>query len=59
MQWYGSKKEGKNRFLNESKNTFIECIPDSEAFWLPEMLFAIKNREDIENLENLASLENK
>ena len=27
-----NKNEGKNRFFNESRNTFIECICESELF---------------------------
>ena len=26
------KSEGKCRIFNESKNTYIECIPESETF---------------------------
>ena len=27
-----NKNDGKYRIFNESKNTYIECIPGSEAF---------------------------
>ena len=27
-----NKKEGKYRIFSESKNTYIECIPENEAF---------------------------
>ena len=27
-----NKNEGKCRIFNESKNTYIECIPETEAF---------------------------
>ena len=48
------RNEDKYRFFDENKNTFIECICESEPFRLSYLLFAIDNREGIEKLEELA-----
>ena len=29
-----NKNDGKNRIFNESKTSYIECIPGSGPFWL-------------------------
>ena len=54
-----NKNGGKNRIFNESKNTYIECIPESEPFQIFQMLFPIKDREDLEKLKELATLQNQ
>ena len=51
------KKEGKYRLFNESKNTFIECIPQNEVFQFFYMLYPNRNGEDLENLVELSSLQ--
>ena len=42
--------------FNESRNTYIESIPETKAFWLSKMLYSNKNRE---KLDELASLQNQ
>ena len=54
-----NKNEGKYRFFNESKKTYTDCISESELFKNFYMLFAINNREDLENLNELASLQDQ
>ena len=54
-----NKNEGKYRIFNESKNTYIECICETEAFKIFSMLFAINNREDLQNLNELTSLQDQ
>ena len=56
-----SKKKDRGRYCicNESKNTYIECTPETKPFRLTLMLYSIKNRVDLEKLEELASLQNQ
>ena len=51
--------QGRYCICNENKITYIECTPERKLFCLIYMLFAIKNREDLENLKELASLKNQ
>ena len=53
------KNEGKRGILNESKNTFIECIPETELFQIKYMLYPNKDREHLQNLNELVSLESQ
>ena len=52
-----NKNEVKNRIFNESRNTYIECRCESEDFFF-ELFCLIENREDLEKLEELVSLQN-
>ena len=40
-----NKKEGKYRICNESKNTYIECTPESEAFWFFKCCVQLKTEK--------------
>ena len=51
--------QGRYCICNESKNTYIECTPETKNFGLSQLLYSIKNREVLENLEELVSLINQ
>ena len=54
-----NKIEGKYSMFNERKNTYIESICATEAFKIFEMLFPIKNIQELEQLKELVSLQNQ
>ena len=66
-----SKKrdQGKYCICNESKKTYIEATPQTEPFRVSyknvicfqifQMLYSIKDREDLENLNELALLQDQ
>ena len=54
-----NKNEGKYQIFNKSKNKYIECICETEAFKIFQMLFPIKDRENLENLNKLVALQNQ
>ena len=45
--------DGKYRFFNKSKNTDIECIPESEVFYFLKVI-STKNRQELKTTEELA-----
>ena len=54
-----NRNDGKYRFLNESKNTYIECICETGGFQILQMLFSVKDRKDSEKLNELVSLQDQ
>ena len=54
-------KIGEVRYTIEtcSKTTFTECTPETKHFRLTKMLYSIKNIDDLENLEELGSVQNQ
>ena len=54
-----NKNEGEYRFFNESKNTYIECVPDTEDF-LGNLKCCIQLKtDDLEKVNELLSLQNR
>ena len=54
-----NKNEGKYPIFNENKISYIECICETEVLLVFYMLFAKDNRENLDKIEELASLKIK
>ena len=55
-----SKKRDQGRYCicDERKSTSIDCFQATKPFWLRWMLYSIKNRVDLESLNELVLLQN-
>ena len=51
--------EEKYTIRNCNKTTILERTCGTKPFWIKEKLYSIKNREDLETLDELISLKNK
>ena len=56
---FKNKIERRYCVSNERKDTYIDCTPATKAFWLTLVLYGLYNENDLEKLNELASLKNQ